>query len=232
MEYGGVFVCDPDVDDAYARAEPPTHDDWVPDQLSGREKRYVNVGFRRIRETLDQFVGPPQLAAASEDQLPLGLFADQLATLMPSESGPGAALPATPTDTGGTRRSGPGGNARRRRATIETLEETLVAYDDMPAAKITFRVRAAQGSPETRVRLTAGVAVMDGDRTETDPPLNAETPRVAEWRNSSGQRVEADAGVTIPTTDNNAWSVIVRGAPDLTLRIDLHAESAPPGAQA
>jgi hypothetical protein len=38
-EYAGVFRVDADADAAFARAEPPTHDDWVPDLLLDASRR-------------------------------------------------------------------------------------------------------------------------------------------------------------------------------------------------
>jgi len=55
-EWGGVFICseEDDVETAFARSEPPAHDDWQPESLPprSREKTFVNVALRRIRELM------------------------------------------------------------------------------------------------------------------------------------------------------------------------------------
>ncbi|WP_355660235.1 hypothetical protein [Halomonas salifodinae] len=53
FEWAGVFVCsdEPEIEEAFARAEPPAHDDWLPDNLpKGRERTLVKVGLQRLRE--------------------------------------------------------------------------------------------------------------------------------------------------------------------------------------
>ena len=54
-EYAGVFICDAEVEGAFSKAEPPAHDEWVPDYLEGREKTYVRVAIRRIHDALRSF---------------------------------------------------------------------------------------------------------------------------------------------------------------------------------
>lgn len=50
-EWAGVFMCsnDDDVEHAFAMAEPPAHDDWIPDNLpKGPEKTFVRVALREL----------------------------------------------------------------------------------------------------------------------------------------------------------------------------------------
>ena len=73
VEYGGVFICDEEVEEAFAAAEPPAHDDWIPDNLTGRDKTFVRVALRRIRDTVNEYAAPAQVpATAAEATLPLG----------------------------------------------------------------------------------------------------------------------------------------------------------------
>jgi hypothetical protein len=51
FEWAGVFICadEDEVEGAFASAEPPAHDDWIPDNLpKGREKTFVRVALREI----------------------------------------------------------------------------------------------------------------------------------------------------------------------------------------
>ena len=111
VEYGGVFRCLAEVDDAFAAAEPPAHDEWQPAGVPNRTyKSYVNVGLRRIREAMVDFArgtrsrrsaigdDPPQRAAA--------LVSVELADLV--DHGTEAPLPAK---SRGQQRSGRSGSA-------------------------------------------------------------------------------------------------------------------------
>lgn len=51
FEWAGVFICsdEDEVESAFASAEPPAHDDWIPDNLpKGREKTFVRVALREL----------------------------------------------------------------------------------------------------------------------------------------------------------------------------------------
>lgn len=95
MAYAGVFKVLDDVDRVFANAEPPTHDDWIPDMLDRRHDRtFVRMAFRRIGEALRAFAAPPQPEASDAEEVPLGAFSHALGGLIPGEPGIGAAVPA------------------------------------------------------------------------------------------------------------------------------------------
>lgn len=91
--YSGVFRCALDVDAAFRQAEPPTHDDWVYRAVpEAHDRTFVKVALERIGRACRDAAGfdaAPGAPAAGED-IPLGEFADALATLMPALEGPGA----------------------------------------------------------------------------------------------------------------------------------------------
>ncbi len=91
--YSGVFRCSLDVDEVFRRAEPPTHDDWVYRFVPvGRDRTFVKVALDRVARTCREAAGHEGATqnAAAGDGVPLGEFADALATLMPGLEGPGA----------------------------------------------------------------------------------------------------------------------------------------------
>lgn len=92
LGYAGIFIADEDVDAVFASAEPPTHDNWVPDSLDERRHRiYVRVALRKIGQEMDSFAKPSAARAASSALTPLGAFAGELGrSLLPSEPGPAA----------------------------------------------------------------------------------------------------------------------------------------------
>ncbi|NJL54290.1 hypothetical protein HC928_03260 [bacterium] len=90
--YAGVFITDEKVDTIFAQAEPPTHDDWIPDYLANRpHKTFVNVALRQIREHMTQFAQSARPTVPSGTLKPLGEFATWLGeSLMPMQTGTSA----------------------------------------------------------------------------------------------------------------------------------------------
>ena len=59
FQWTGVFKPVADVDDSFALAEPPAHDDWVPQAIQDKSKRSeVRVALIRIREAADTYLSP------------------------------------------------------------------------------------------------------------------------------------------------------------------------------
>lgn len=59
-EWGGVFMCshEKEVEQAFAAAEPPAHDDWDPRSLpKGNKKTFVRVALQRIRKRIAEVTG-------------------------------------------------------------------------------------------------------------------------------------------------------------------------------
>jgi hypothetical protein len=90
--YSGAFRCAIDVDSTFAHAEPPTHDDWVPTFLDGHDRTFVKVAIDRIARICRDAAGydAGSIAADGAGDVPLGEFADQLASLMAASDGFGA----------------------------------------------------------------------------------------------------------------------------------------------
>ena len=95
FDWVGVFICsdDDEVEEAFALAEPPAHDDWIPDNLpKGNAKTFVRVALKRINEiafpraqpvavSVDGDRSAPSLAATAAR---MGQFLDRV-----SATGPG-----------------------------------------------------------------------------------------------------------------------------------------------
>ena len=83
VEYGGVFICDDEVEKTFAKAEPPAHDDWIPGNLEGTEKTFVRVALRRIKEIQykEVQIGTPDLKRG-KDKTSTGLISDILGNLV------------------------------------------------------------------------------------------------------------------------------------------------------
>ncbi len=122
LEWAGVFICsdEPDIECAFADAEPPAHDDWIPDMLpKGREKTLVNVALREIRLEAQTYAQPKSLAVRTEQKGPsVAGTATKLGKLLGQTSSKGP----------GRRASGGGG-----RKTQEDLHITTTFREARPS---------------------------------------------------------------------------------------------------
>ncbi len=89
--YAGVFKAAEELDDVYARAEPPTHDNWVANQLVDRERTFVRMTFKRIDEQLDKFAEPGNAEHSLSASTPLGAASSLFSSLVGGAWGDGGA---------------------------------------------------------------------------------------------------------------------------------------------
>ncbi|MGZ8178877.1 hypothetical protein ACXVUM_13190 [Williamsia sp. SKLECPSW1] len=85
--WAGVFKPVSAVDDSFAMAEPPAHDDWISAAVSDkRQRRDVNVAMREIRSAVDKFLlpSPIPLGPSGGVMLPTAALGDSLADLVAS----------------------------------------------------------------------------------------------------------------------------------------------------
>ena len=90
FQWAGVFKPVADVDDSFALAEPPAHDDWVPQAIQDKNKRSeVKVALIRIREAADAYLSPPKPSVGSSEAPPSAAHVgDMLADLLGGLDGP------------------------------------------------------------------------------------------------------------------------------------------------
>ncbi|MET9498857.1 hypothetical protein [Streptomyces sp. NPDC006552] len=100
--YAGVFRGDPDMDEAYAKAEPPTHDAWHWHSLEIPDSTYVRTTFRRIHEEINKLLALSGGVRAGAARVPLGAASARFSGLVGGAWGiggatayarPGAGLP-------------------------------------------------------------------------------------------------------------------------------------------
>ena len=142
--YSGVFRCAVDVDEAFRRAEPPTHDDWVYRSVpKGHQRTFVKVALGRIGGVCREAAGYEQSMRAASDGagIPLGEFADALACLMPGLAGPGGRRQSAPATARRRKRAVPGRTPVQEQAeevwvdgSVETHES---GHDGTPAPTTT-----------------------------------------------------------------------------------------------
>jgi hypothetical protein len=91
FQWAGVFKPVADVDDSFAMAEPPAHDDWVPTAVVDKaRRRHVTVALKRIRDTADEWLLPrPHDRSGLDDMTSVAHIGDMLAGLVSGLEGPG-----------------------------------------------------------------------------------------------------------------------------------------------
>ncbi|MFC8429245.1 hypothetical protein [Streptomyces sp. NPDC057253] len=95
--YAAVFKVTDELDQTFARAEPPTHDAWEHQQLQGREATFVRTTGRRLKEQCDRLSGAQARRAVKVGAYAMGSVAQRLGHLLAGPGGTGAAvLPAVP----------------------------------------------------------------------------------------------------------------------------------------
>lgn len=109
FQWAGVFKPVAEIDDSFALAEPPAHDDWVPRAIQDKSRRrQVNVALRRIKEVTDEFLSPRGDVTSTQDAPPSAAYVgDMLADLIGGLEG---SAPSSRTVSYGPAGSVPGGS--------------------------------------------------------------------------------------------------------------------------
>ncbi|MFF4442021.1 hypothetical protein [Streptomyces sp. NPDC001621] len=210
VQYGAVFLAEPEHDRVFADAEPPTHDAWVVNELTGNDASIVRRAEAEVRSALDTYVEQQSddIAGASA-QPPLGALSSRLSALIPTASGPGA----------DGRTGAPSSGRRGAAAAWITKAPRMVRVDGVPRIVAGFQVRPTRG--KVTVRVVTSVAIDIG--TESEPPAGAEVPAVLELRDATDRVVLGDT-VNVAPNDEQNWTVLIRPANGAAARVRLVVE--------
>jgi len=196
-EYAGVFLTDSSQDRVFAKAEPPTHDDWVPDLLSDTlEKSAVVAAKRRVKDALEDMVAPEEIEAPTYVPGALAEFSRMLGGLIPSIEPPGRRAlkgDGAGENIGGAGMGGAGGggggrgnSGARPPADLTVIAQRLVLRSGQRALEIRFSITASEGavcrvSSHPKVRLLEGM--------EGEPPDGALAPITLAWTDAGGDAI-------------------------------------------
>jgi len=230
-EYAGVFEADRSIDEVFARAEPPTHDDWVARQLQGEERTWVNTTYTRLTERLRAFARPAGIEIVGTGGIPLGAASAQFAGLVataPSlggRSGTGqlGEHGGTTEGTGGERGGGQGGGTDGGSKTPPGRIEELGSaehgtFDDVPALMFPFRIRRAVLG--ATVAADVAVAVDESLGREKEAPAGSAGPSLLGWLGPTGECVRSQR-LTADGRIGEIWSAAVRPAADTVTSVAL-----------
>ena len=190
FQWAGVFKPVVDVDDSFALAEPPAHDNWVPQAVQDKGRRTeVRVALTRIREAADKYLSPPKLIVTSSESLPSAAHVgDMLADLLAGLEGPAPSTRVASFDPAGTS-SAPantqtppaasaGGRAGRARVNVVSASHTPAQSPGW--TRTTMDVQLVNGSPVTpTVDVSVRVGYDGGSVNDT------EVIRIIGWSDGS-----------------------------------------------
>lgn len=181
-EWGGVFMCseDPDIEGAFAKSEPPAHDDWQPESLPKRshERRFVNVALKRVREKIN--IRPDSSASDAGEDVPLARPSTAMGSLLPGSRGGGA----------GRSKSRSGGGAKR--PMLSQPSAVGLTMDDLGNPVAEFQFEVSEKFLGHRVK-PFPVVMIDGNMHEPDEATGY--PEVLEWIGPDNIRFDGKSGL-------------------------------------
>ena len=204
FEWAGVFLVDSDdeVERAFALAEPPAHDDWIPANMEkGWSKTYVRVALDKLQTAaFEMGFTPGSRAGAGADGPPLAKVAGRL----------GAALTGVTGDGAGIRRSGDRPSLPKvlRPTASRPLFVGLARRGDQTVARFVTDVRQDAARSGISLRVAPSIAVEGGagkvDEFVVLPEvlsIRAEDSSIASdaaWINLEGAEGRFEVEVTVP----------------------------------
>jgi len=217
VEYAGVFVCDDEVEKAFAAAEPPAHDDWIPDYLTGRDNTFVNVALKRIREKLKEMVASVSgSSSAAGDRVALGSFADSLGGLLLGVDGQRVG-PISP----------PGGGGHRGRRAVTASRPIPDGFREINGDPCALFRTVLNGNGKQRARITGRARILLEGGSKIDIPVGVTAPETVAWMTDDGSDLTPGADLTTAPGKNQSMLIAVRLPEDCAVTLDLDVQLEP-----
>lgn len=208
LQYGAVFRASAEANEYFAEAEPPTHDEWVLNGLSGTARGVVQLANKFVREKMKVAASPVADAPAARSSEPLGHFAASFAGVIVTAEGESATAfdPAT-------------GPARSRRHTrkgdIKFVQKPTLRLED--GAPVIFGEVEILGGATGKIAWIEPLLVTDdgAQRDRSDGPM----PTAIGWTSVDGGQFIGGPSLTIDATTASRWQIRVRPVPDTVTRV-------------
>lgn len=182
MEWAGVFKPVADFDDAFAHAEPPSHDDWLPNSVPDKdEKSRVKVSLDKMRAQLRDWLTPQveQVDNKTQGLRSLTALADALAGLVMAAPGN---RPTLEPSRRSSDRSGAG--SRAPKSNLKVVDERVGPVEDDGTQQMALLVECT-GRPVQVEPTVAFHTIVGADSDE-------EACFVWGWDRADGERVDLD----------------------------------------
>jgi hypothetical protein len=217
FEWAGVFICSEDkaVEEAFAMAEPPAHDDWVPDMLpKGSPKTWVRVALQRLAGHAKSYAAPGTGAtSASAGKGPsLAKTATRLGNLLDQSSGKGPGKPLSISD-----RPTPKKNALA--ISVPHFVRLELDAQDRPCAIFEAELRNDEANGALRIEATPRL-IADGGMTDNKDLPFGFTPEIISILLESANR-QSMSNVIMVGKDSGTIIVWVLTLPEAAVGLKL-----------
>jgi hypothetical protein len=223
LEWAGVFVAAEQHNEAFAQAEPPTHDSWEPGTVEDKShRRIVNIALREIRKSVNSRYQAMVTPDGTDGGRSVARVANALGTLFSGVPGGGA-------DVTLTGHQPPRNGASRRRPTVDIERSGPLVEDGQRVSEVVFCVTPPTGVPRTKLRVGVDVATGDGNTVEGDErPIGAPTPKLlrVEGPTDVGDVTGQDEiAFDIEEDVETNWRVVATAPEDVLVAFTIDAEA-------
>lgn len=218
FEWAGVFLVDDDdeVERAFAFAEPPAHDDWIPGNLEkGWAKTFVNVALRDLESAAMQ-MGEAASARPTpvSDAPPLARVAGRLGAALAGVTGDGAGVRS--------REAGGGGGGVKRARASRPVFQRLSREDGITLAVFTTNISQDSARSGRLLSTKAYVALDGGAAGKLERSIA--TPEVLHIRAIDGS-ASSDAGSVKIDGAEGTYEIFVSVPGDCAVTVDAELHS-------
>lgn len=219
-DYAGVFICTPDLEGVFASAEPPAHDDWVPEYLGGHDRTYVRVALKRISDYTDRYVRDLSAGDTMAEGSPVAAqIADQLGSALLSGID-GSSTGVRPA----SKKRPKSGKPRPVRTGVEVSKPVPVDYQASDRETFIVYESVISVRMPASVTLTSEVrAVLEGGSLSVEVE-SGPVRQVALWMDESGEVIGEGSGVDLIVEGERKVRMVVPVNGNYMIAVAVNAE--------
>lgn len=210
LQYGAVFRASADANHYFAEAEPPTHDAWVLQGLTGTSRGVIQLALKFVRDKLKAASAPVGDASSTTSSEPLGHFANQFASVIATAEGESA---TASVDDGRSAKS----SRASRRAGARFLEKPSLTLED--GRPIIRAVIEFTGNTTGKIaEMVTAVVTPDGVESGDE---DGDGPEALSWcAESTGRTIEGRYLANVESGEDR-WVIRVAPLRDTVTRVSI-----------
>ena len=202
--YSGVFISDSslEIDDAFSNSEPPAHDNWSEESVTGIDKKIVSHAKRTIKSSLKDFSGT--------DDHAIEMSETDAESLLSLQDTLGSLLMSMNSSTGASRIRGQSlpNNARNNikpKNSIHLIGSGVIGYENgVKTISAQFQTKFVK---EGFFKLIAkGSISIENGSIETSSPKQSELPKFLYWTTPTKEKIYEKECMLTNSSGKN-WSV-------------------------